>query len=106
MKSSDADKQVLFEKAVNKFEKLLVRYLYFMKAYNNDIVINKLHKLYKSYAMLISSHYDQFYNNSNTYAIIGSQDDILFKLIYYYYEAVSNLHKFLKFFGLPDLKDC
>ena len=106
LRSSDVDKQILFEKSVNKFEKLLGRYLYFMEAYNRKIVIDKLQQLYVSYKRLIVAHYNQFYNCNdyvlNKFDISGSsQDIILFELIYYYYEAVSNLHKILRFFNLP-----
>ena len=107
LRSSDADKQILFEKAVNKFEKLLIRYLYFITVYNSKIVINKLQQLYVSYKRLISAHYNQFYDNCDNYVLNkfdidgSSQDIILFELIYYYYEAVSNLHKILRFFNLP-----
>ena len=72
--------------------------------YHTEIVIDKLNKLYTLYKINIIAYYDQFYN-SNTYVankfnICGSRSDIiLYELIYYYYEAVSNLHKILRFFN-------
>ena len=104
VKMNKTQKNEFYQTKYNNFQNLLNRYLHFIQFYSNKIVQNKLFELYSTYKKYMLYNY-QLYHGEFLKSVFRTDNDTICELVYYYHEAVSNLHKILKFFTCETQKN-